>query len=1035
MSDDATSVPQRDLDLTSISDLGKIKYLKDADDNDLDPQQFVSDVFVDEGKAEVDGSDQNATFKVIQDQRQAIRLGSVVPDLTPVHFQPPPRPPVPTFGSLEPSLGKHARMNSTDAGGRASQKRARLEEIEETQDEEQVIPSVERSPEVIEDTQTLATGSGPTRAILEQTLRELSGTRTQSTHESSPAPPLTNGTRSNGEPMTPPTDASRNRQGLKLSAASGRSDPATSSNSVRSSSSTRFKPPQRPDLFALPPDSDIEDSQVDSTMEPTSNKKTPKRRTTDLDIKCSVLLESGRPCGRNLGCNRHKLPQKRAVAGRSKPFDELREEQRRVMPEHTPGGKRRGRPPKATTEEVRSESSQQRMEPSGVETNSGGESNKEAAHPQGAKVNKTATPSKSTTTESEESEDDEPDSNRRLRNDVDSNVPRSANPEPDASSEASSSNDKTATGTTSEETDSGDSESQADSEVESTTSSAPTPKVNSPKPSAQYTDRNTGERSNLASTGSVSKQQEPHKTHGSPPDDLNSNAVPQAVQQVRKRKRVPDLDSPGEQLSYDLQESAQNEFSADAVKQKLSKVSKFSKPKVAAAASAVRSSGKTPTRVGLGITATSAEKGKHKDIATVGAERTRTPQNKLQDAKNIQTPKKDVKKITSDTPLPSIEKPKPAPISSEKAMVDAATDLSGSIASVDSTEDQRMGDSAPSRLTQRVLPRGMTNEEYERRVSATPKSATPIEINKREQQASQEMGPSKKRVRSRQKAKENAAPQRYSTSGESAIGTNGNRSESTNTTSSNEKVVADAFLKAPATNRRISSSSADPFDAVNAKLKGIAKSLSPAPVVPTSSGNQTSGRKKKSPVQVDSLSKGKQPPAKSDDGSPSTTSQDVAESSEASSSDSASSSESEKPQPPAKNTPKPVAARKVDMGRSSTIKPMATPKITKTPATPSSTPKTVNTKLSYGSARGLQDILKVYEQENSKQSSPAPKVVTKPKSFVRDESSSDEESDSDNVTDEKVAKKAKLVAKKLAKPDPSIRDRSSDDEDEESDSD
>ena len=142
--------------LTPWSELGQIKYLKDADDNDLDPEQFVSDVFVDEGKALKDGHDQEAVIKVVQDQRYAVRQGSVVPDLTPVHYQPRALPPVPRFNDVTSSLGKRGRTKALNGTNHAHpDKRARLEEIQETQDEDQVIPSVEQSPELIHDTQEL----------------------------------------------------------------------------------------------------------------------------------------------------------------------------------------------------------------------------------------------------------------------------------------------------------------------------------------------------------------------------------------------------------------------------------------------------------------------------------------------------------------------------------------------------------------------------------------------------------------------------------------------------------------------------------------------------------------------------------------------------------------------------------------------------------------------------------------------------------------------------------------------------------------
>ena len=116
----------------------------------------MSDVFVNEGKADRDGLDQDATIKIVQEQGHAVRQGSVVPDLTPVHYQKPPLPPVPRFSEVPQTLGKrnHALSNGRNMsdypyGG----KRFRQAEIDETQEEDEPIPSVEQSPELIQDTQ------------------------------------------------------------------------------------------------------------------------------------------------------------------------------------------------------------------------------------------------------------------------------------------------------------------------------------------------------------------------------------------------------------------------------------------------------------------------------------------------------------------------------------------------------------------------------------------------------------------------------------------------------------------------------------------------------------------------------------------------------------------------------------------------------------------------------------------------------------------------------------------------------------------
>lgn len=48
--------------------------------------------------------------------------------------------------------------------------------------------------------------------------------------------------------------------------------------------------------------------------------------TETLDTKCSVQLDDGTQCWRNLACKSHNIIAKRAVQGRSKPFDQLKEE-------------------------------------------------------------------------------------------------------------------------------------------------------------------------------------------------------------------------------------------------------------------------------------------------------------------------------------------------------------------------------------------------------------------------------------------------------------------------------------------------------------------------------------------------------------------------------------------------------------------------------------------------------------------------------------------------------------------------------------
>jgi SCA7, zinc-binding domain len=51
---------------------------------------------------------------------------------------------------------------------------------------------------------------------------------------------------------------------------------------------------------------------------------TPKpKKQVDVEKQCGVLLPNGRPCARSLTCNRHSMGAKRAVPGRSRPYDML----------------------------------------------------------------------------------------------------------------------------------------------------------------------------------------------------------------------------------------------------------------------------------------------------------------------------------------------------------------------------------------------------------------------------------------------------------------------------------------------------------------------------------------------------------------------------------------------------------------------------------------------------------------------------------------------------------------------------------------
>ena len=144
-----------------------IKYLKDdEDDCDLDPQLYVSDLLVDEGKAARDGADQKATIKVILEQGRAIREGSIAigSQLDNPRYQgqlqKSSRPPVPTFPGIASSLGKRSLPTEDDPVVANGTKRPRQIEIPETQREETLISSIERdgSPELVQNTQSTDDG-------------------------------------------------------------------------------------------------------------------------------------------------------------------------------------------------------------------------------------------------------------------------------------------------------------------------------------------------------------------------------------------------------------------------------------------------------------------------------------------------------------------------------------------------------------------------------------------------------------------------------------------------------------------------------------------------------------------------------------------------------------------------------------------------------------------------------------------------------------------------------------------------------------
>lgn len=132
------------------SDLPTIKYLKDdQDDCDLDPQLYVSDLLLDEGKAQRDGDDQRVTIKVVLEQGRTPREGSVAiggllddPQFR-LQLQTSSRPPVPKFPAATSSLGKRP-PSDYPAWALNGTKRQRQAEILDPLREDSLISSIER---------------------------------------------------------------------------------------------------------------------------------------------------------------------------------------------------------------------------------------------------------------------------------------------------------------------------------------------------------------------------------------------------------------------------------------------------------------------------------------------------------------------------------------------------------------------------------------------------------------------------------------------------------------------------------------------------------------------------------------------------------------------------------------------------------------------------------------------------------------------------------------------------------------------------
>ena len=47
------------------------------------------------------------------------------------------------------------------------------------------------------------------------------------------------------------------------------------------------------------------------------------QKPVNVDVQCAVQLADGRRCARSITCKRHGMGAKRAVPGRSAPFDQL----------------------------------------------------------------------------------------------------------------------------------------------------------------------------------------------------------------------------------------------------------------------------------------------------------------------------------------------------------------------------------------------------------------------------------------------------------------------------------------------------------------------------------------------------------------------------------------------------------------------------------------------------------------------------------------------------------------------------------------
>ncbi|KAK1972202.1 SCA7-domain-containing protein [Colletotrichum sublineola] len=68
-----------------------------------------------------------------------------------------------------------------------------------------------------------------------------------------------------------------------------------------------------------PPGEDADPTPAVQTL----RRRKPRGRPVDIERQCGVSLGEERRCGAALACRRHSMGAKRAVAGRSAPFDIL----------------------------------------------------------------------------------------------------------------------------------------------------------------------------------------------------------------------------------------------------------------------------------------------------------------------------------------------------------------------------------------------------------------------------------------------------------------------------------------------------------------------------------------------------------------------------------------------------------------------------------------------------------------------------------------------------------------------------------------